>query len=661
MEQGPQQSSIEDLDKKLRGMTIEERSRGAGNKADDPIHMSFDNIHDATAIQASTRRLCEKFIIPSNMTVEAIQEILDKLDEQYQENFKAFRSTISPINVKKIAGFQKLQSVIQHSPLLTYIKHVMGLLNHLHFHTTVVLSFEQGNQITSNILNLFADWIELLEIHNLAPCDLHKIMLAYILNKGNLNAALYIHEGVTHFNIWNELTDSTSGEAEHHHNKARFYFEKALEIAHLNQQNLNDFNSHYDRNPIDEINILIPFIYAQSFSGHLKLARENVEKIYYLMVIHPWCYILALVAFDFYARRLMMYSPTSYHEIIEMMERNIALSKKTIIGPPDFDHGRYTQIQEEDFIVLSDGYQTEIADWGKPYHLVKKSASTSEIIYTLPSADFNNQIKRLLPKILRDLPSKQVSISVKARELFISFPLDIPLAVIKQAVEKIGEIFLNPEPTLKSSETVICQDIVPTNPTCSQGTDGFKSSLEATPVTKDIGQNDNEKEKETKEKKEKGKRVRKGTQRNNNKSSSATTSTNHSIPRLQAILETNSPTAPFKKQEFEHATICELQGAKGIFVAYNPQSTFVQPKKLDKKIETRYRNMFRYPHLASSTNCNGFKWISNNMGACLIGKLTRESYRLFPLEIEINDVGETAFFYGEIRNSKKGKKANRYG
>lgn len=661
MEQGPQQSSIEDLDKKFMGMTIAERSRGAGNKADDPIYMSFDNIHDATAIQASTRRLCEKFIIPSNMTVEAMQEILDKLDEQYQENFKAFRSTISPINFKKIAGFQKLQRVIQHSSLLTYIKHVMGLLNHLHFHTTVVLSFEQGNEITSNILNLFADWIEGLEIHELVPCDLHKIMLAYNLNKGNLNAALYVHEGVKHFNIWNELTDNTSGEAEHHHNKTRFYFEKALEIAHLNQQNLNDFKSHYDRNPLDEINILIPFIYAQSFSGHLKLARENVEKIYYLMIIHPWCYILALVAFDFYARQLMLYSPTSYHEIIEMMERNIALSKKTIIGPPDFDHGRYAQIQEEDFIVLSDGYQTEIADWGKPYHLEKKSASTSEIIYTLPSADFNNQIKRLLPKILRDFPSKQVSISVKARELCISFPLDIPLSGIKYAVEKIGEIFLNSEPTVSPSEANITHDIVPTHPICSQDVEGScVQSLEAAPATKEIERGDDEKEKETEEKKEKGTRMRKGKKRNNSEQSSISASRDPSMPRLQAILETK-PSAPFKRKEFQTATICELQGAKGIFVAYNPQRSFIQPKKLDKKIETRYRNMFTYPHLASPTNCNGFKWISNNMGACLIGKLTRESYRLFPLGMEINDVGETAFFYGEIRNAKKGKKANRYG
>jgi hypothetical protein len=52
--------------------------------------------------------------------------------------------------------------------------------------------------------------------------------------------------------------------------------------------------------------------------------------------------------------------------------------------------------------------------------------------------------------------------------------------------------------------------------------------------------------------------------------------------------------------------------------------------------------------------------MSTANGPSLVGKLSRQSFRLFPVHKEISPSGETAFFYGEIKNSKKGKKSNRY-
>ena len=696
MKKGPQELT-DVLTQRIEALTIR-----SGRQPSLPVTHDFThkNISDAISIDPLIKELCKQFLVPSNMTSSKMYEILEALDEQFQTTIKSFKQQICTIDPKTVEGLKKLNLIIPYSAPRAYIRDVIGLINHLLTLAKPVLPHEQFLDINFDILDIFSEWLDLLEAEELLPSQLHEYILSYTLHKGNLIAETYIRQGMSHFEIWMSSKEGTP-EREKDRSAIEHYFEKAVEIAHINQQNLNDFRTLYNKQLAIEIPIFVPFIFANAFAGHFKLAREYAEKIYYQMIVLPKYSLYALSAFPFYLKQLRVYNNNSFylHQAVDWYERISRLvEEKDFIPELGFDGANYIKIFKKLFDAAYGDYQEGLEHWVNAYGFTKKSATTTEIVYTMPSASFNAQITTALPNIRRNLPSKQISISVSGKSLSIKFSLDVSLDGVQRAVDEVGKLFLTLQAKTTSARS-ISHDVAPVNPTCVLDVD--ESTMPSlvfleTPtvdsvslihhkarenITQENRQQEQKKEKESEKEKEKENVTQKKKARTNRKvhstakkagsrakKANARTPKAGTIPsaqpmaELEAILETKSPTQPFKKPEFEAAKICELKGAKGIFVAYNPQLSFIKPKKLDTTIEERYCKMFDHPSLASATNCNGFKWVSNNnMGASLVGKLTREKYRLFPVEKEINDAGETAFFYGEIRNAKNGKKKNRYG
>ncbi|MBN9288563.1 MAG: hypothetical protein BGO43_03375 [Gammaproteobacteria bacterium 39-13] len=680
MEQGPQKSSLQDLAKQLSQLRVTKQFN-----ASNPVYFRHSNISNAIHVNALSRKLCQDFTAdPLNMTSENMDKILDEFDEQFQTLFKKLMTELTAISLKGISGFQLRQATIQHSPLLMYIKDVIGLLNHLDTQMITFLTNDEIIDINFDVFDLFCEWQELQEDEKLVvPSELHRITQGYALAKGNIVSGMYVRNGIENYKIWIALEDS-SAELEMYDNMIQHSFDKASEMAYLNHQNITGYNTYYNKNIIDEINILVPFICANAYPGYFKQARENVEKIYDLMANKPWSYSLVVTAFDFYVqRRLICSDNASFHDALDVLEKLVTLSKdRTSIAEDDFDFADYALKKENTLKKYQEFYQEAIELIGKPYRFQKKYACTTEIIYILPSANFTKKITEMIPKIHRVLPSKQIFFSVNKKEMSIKFPLEVSLSVVKQAVDEIGKLFLAAEPSPIPSRAIFSGDIPSTGPSAVT-----TSTLPTLDPAQEKGNNDSsptvnqwskkdcllpekeeekekgkEKEKEKKKKvetKKKGKRSKKkGNRKHQTTCMNETTDMPDPATKLQSILAV--PTEPFHADEFQSAKMLELQGAKGIFVAYNPELSFAKPKKLDAMIEQRYTKMFEHPILVGPSNCNGFKWVPHHMGASLVGKLTCEKYRLFPVIKEINDAGETAFFYGQIQKTKNGKKANRY-
>lgn len=689
MEQGPQKSSLQDLAKQLSQLRVTNRDKRQFN-ASNPVYFRHSNISNAIHVNALSRKLCQDFIAdPLNMTPENMDKILDEFDEQFQTLFNKLMAELTAIPLKGISGFQLRQATIQHSPLLMYIKDVIGLLNHLDIQMITFLTNDEIVDINFDVFDLFCEWQELQEDEKLVvPSELHRITQGYALAKGNIVSGMYVRNGIENYKIWIALEDS-SAELEMYDGMIGHSFDKASEMAYLNHQNIRGYNSYYNKNIIDEINILVPFIFANAFPGYFKQARENVEKIYDLMANKPWCYSLVVTAFDFYVqRRLICSDNASFHDALDVLEKLVTLSKdRTSIAEDDFDFAGYALGKEKELKKSQEVYQEIIENIGKPYHFQKKYACTTEIIYILPSANFTKKITEMIPKIRRMLPSKQIFFSVNKKEMSIKFPLEVSLSVVKQAVDEIGKLFLAAEPSPIPSRAIFSGDIPSTSLTSPSavtasnlptlGPAQEKENNDSSPTVNQWSKKDcllpvkeeekekgkeKEKEKEKKKKVETKKKGKRGKKKGNRKHQTTCTNRTTDLPdpatKLQSILAV--PTEPFHADEFQSAKMSELQGAKGIFVAYNPAHSFAKPKKLDAMIEQRYTKMFEHPILVGPTNCNGFKWVPHDMGASLVGKLTCEKYRLFPVIKEINDAGETAFFYGQIQKTKNGKKANRY-
>lgn len=134
------------------------------------------------------------------------------------------------------------------------------------------------------------------------------------------------------------------------------------------------------------------------------------------------------------------------------------------------------------------------------------------------------------------------------------------------------------------------------------------------------------------------------------------------VSSSEQALNTASPMTPrFSHILFQGAEVREVNGAKGLFIAYKREDPFVMSKKADAVVEQRFKALAEEPFKVGSKNCNGFKWIAMpNKEPQLIGKITKLPYRLFPVFKDTNGEGETVFLYGEIRHCKNGKKLNRY-
>lgn len=670
MQQGPNKSEKKELKgitQKLAGIKLDEVKYTLTIKESVPEYFHHLDIEDAKTVPESLRKLCIQFDsllktpqMASHFGPNSIKNILDKFNEQYQKHFETFKRCIPSVKPKKIAEYQNRQNAIQESALLAYLKDVIGILNHINENMLSHLSEEQYNEISYAILNLFGQWLTPLETLQLTPSELHRIILNYILCTG-----IYIGDSYAKLGY---------DQLEHSKENAKPYFDKVLAMAYLNQQNATDYYTHYESNCEQEISLLSQFVFAQSFLGHFKFARMNLAKIHELSITNPWFTLQNIDVFLFYLECLGSQPSQHDHEILDWHEKISTLleEKEVLYDSRDKElYQEYLSQLEKVYKEKNELYQTEITKWGQIYHLEKKYACPTQIIYTLPTA----AIKLNLAKLRRRLASRHILVEVVKNELHIQFNTDVPFSTIKQVVSNIGKMVRRLEtqsfePLHPETEKTINN----ASSTAATTTENVSEPMEDTiavaqhaiigstlPLHQEVDVRDEEKEDEREKEKEKTK------EKEAEKQLTETSIEEHSLTPLQSpidmlgsLLNARPQLGTFCSPEFKTAKICMLNGAPGLFVAYHPSVSFMQPKKLDKKVEQRFTKMFDVPCLANTKNNNGFKWISNDNGPCLVGKLTRLSFRLFPIFKEINEAGETAFLYGEIRNTKNGKKANRY-
>lgn len=691
MNQGPQ-SSLKCLVAQPHVLTIVAASYIPEIEVMDIILLPHANIADAIYVDESTKKLFEQFMIPSNMTSTNMTDIVKKLNEQYQKHFKTLKKTLARIDPTKVAGMKQYKSKIEQSDLLLFLKDVIGLVNHLDACKSII-DVEDIIEITFIILEMLSEWLGPLEDANLVPSEIHNIILSFFLYKGNYIGEMYGQMGILQFHKWKE-PEADPAKSKRNYDRAKSYFDKALEMAQMNYQSLTDRNRYYKKNPIEEIEILSYFVYAQSFFGYFKIARENIERIYYL-ALETRCSLSVSNVFEFYLNCLMTIPPQvsylAYHQSIDLVEKIYTLFlRNRFIKNAGFEYTKHAEDKKRQLDKLVDAYQKTMEDWGMPYRFQCKSASVTEIIYTMPSATFNKQLQTTFQKICRNPAFKLISISVDKRELRIKFPLDIPFLLIQNVIDEIGKAYLKLQtpqisPMITKGEKNVTSDcpheVDTSNIPHLEATDLNKDSTDfAATIDAASEEKGNEREKnQNNEKKKEKEAVKRKQPRNSsqkkkasrNRSSAASnrkgtnTDVTQLTSRLGSLLITEAPSEPFLASEFQGAKICKIQNAKNLFVAYapkpHPKDTFECPKKFDSTIAERFAKQFDVPTLASPVDCNGFKWVTNNKGACLVGKLAREKFRLFPTAVEINAAGETGFFYGRIKDAKHGKKANRYG
>ncbi|MBN9288587.1 MAG: hypothetical protein J0H47_11745 [Gammaproteobacteria bacterium] len=621
------------------------------------------DLANAKMLSAETQKLCKQFLsILKNpllsMRVKPVhfQAIATSLDELFLSHL----SNLSSAKPKRITHYQHRQEQIKSSTLMDYLKDVIGLLNMLNSQMKD-LSSEQYVEMAYAIMYLVDGWLHELEVHNLIPSELHRIILSFTTSLGSSICSAY--EKIASIDTANKEQ----------------YYQKLLALNYVNLQNNNDSVSYYKANEGQGLNIFRHFVLVHAFFGHYQFARENLRKIEEITTPYSWTSIMNVKTYFTFALYLCLRGSEHYPEIIHFVEKAKELyDKKTIID----DHENEAELKSrvnQTYIELVQSYLYAVENMGSSYGLKCKSCSPNKIIYIIPPIISTQKLKVIVAEKSNIFQARKTFVSISKNELSIRFKPKTCLSMLRRTVDTIGSFILmlstaieadalmtnieHDMTTKQAANTEVLSETLPaqgamasvSSEETKRGSHSCNSENED-PRTKaaSILLDENEIQKNTDPEIS---TLVDEIEKMQVEDESETTCTQ--VNDMQLSEQTVS--APlFKAPEFRNTIMHELNGAKGIFIAYNPATTLIQPKKLDQKIEKRYTAMLNDPSKASATNCNGFKWVSNDSGPCLVGKLSRESYRLFPSFKEINSEGQTAFLYGEIKNPKKGKKANRY-
>lgn len=142
----------------------------------------------------------------------------------------------------------------------------------------------------------------------------------------------------------------------------------------------------------------------------------------------------------------------------------------------------------------------------------------------------------------------------------------------------------------------------------------------------------------------------------------------HLAPQL-ALVATPAPIIKYGKDfgfnepPFADA-ICHFL-RKGVYVLYTPGQFAEIDPGCDPNMQARFELLAANPCEARKVDCNGFKmWPTRTAGGqhaiAIEGKLTTSPLRLLASKSCTNSKGETAYYFDTIKNTKKGKKENRY-
>ena len=104
---------------------------------------------------------------------------------------------------------------------------------------------------------------------------------------------------------------------------------------------------------------------------------------------------------------------------------------------------------------------------------------------------------------------------------------------------------------------------------------------------------------------------------------------------------------------------------KGVYILYSPGQFAEIDLGCDPNMQSRFEALAANPCEARKVDSNGFKmWPTRTAGGqhaiTIEGKLTTSPLRLLASKSCTNSKGETAYYFDTIKNTKKGKKENRY-
>lgn len=115
-----------------------------------------------------------------------------------------------------------------------------------------------------------------------------------------------------------------------------------------------------------------------------------------------------------------------------------------------------------------------------------------------------------------------------------------------------------------------------------------------------------------------------------------------------------------ENEAYKDLNFVKLINTTGIYIGFTPQ--FKLTNSQDENACKKFReSICNHPTRVGAKNQAGFKFVrSHKYVAKLIGKIPNKPYRLLPIAKDKNTDGETFYVFGNIRNTKKGKKRNHY-
>lgn len=610
--------------------------------------------------------------LKSHLCANHFDNLMGYIEKEFDTLFDPFCVEIQKLEGQKksIKTFKAKQALLESSPLVLFIKDTIGLLNRIDIELVKAGLLKLHIEQMQRHLALIDSWIQDLEEEEITANPLHKLLLSFSQKVNSLIAESHVKCGLQHYSEAN--ADAAIG-----------HFRAAGALGQLCLQSLKSLAKEYDLALSDEKAIAYTLlIWGHAFEGQFKLAQLYVNKLLRQLDKSPLVLTNILEPVLFYAQMSLSSDKSDVQHVIKSLTRTKHLlnTKKALYEAqstetPEFDRTELFKTQVNALLeeakriyherltryfslltvpVILEDYQLCISLAN--IRLAKKCAQG--LLQTLGDAVQRQKTQILINDIsnintdtlLFALSQVEKLYHAKAKADVSSEQLGTPLVLQNTETSKVGKI----SPAEEDEVDTPAESCIVANLTTSL----CNLNIELSPKAKE-----------------------------DTAISIAATST-IALGEVQQPIATSTPTIPsfelpvpvkaiapaiakenttenhgFHAEDFVDAVFTPLNGSKGIFVAFNPNESLLsakQSKKIPDNIDSRFCELLSVPNKAGPKNQNGFKWIVQGNTTTLVGKITRLPFRLFPIAKEVNEQGETAFLYGEIRNTKRGKRANQY-
>ncbi|MCS5711554.1 hypothetical protein [Candidatus Berkiella aquae] len=610
MKQGPTDFTItsELLENKIKALTLE------------PLPLSSLSTFKPTT-QQSILSLLTALQSGEQIETHSMKECLNQVDDDFNELFNAKKATLTHLNLKKVVGYQQFNNEMQlhltpwQNEIIPFFTKLTATLDHLPLETAIATA--------SYSLQKLEKWIEILEENHLRNSSLCQDLLeesvsdSYILNRKNLTLASKHNNNAAYLRVLSQsnLSLYLIEQAFHSNPLAKKLHEivtrECMACTYLALNQYSEAEYH--------LNIMISLI-KESKSPTKAMLINSIRL---------------------FLEKLIEQQNMDSFKIFYFTEQGSLLIEK---------HGLSEFRTDNDCIELANWFRRssihqlcdhELSNLFAEHPSISAKMFNSQTIAVLISDNtILNHLKKSLKKLQQTPDFKLTSTNNGLMVQMTHTPntqliMQIKNLIIHAAIaQKTENRTNNPSKILPciATETLATVPTIPEKTVKNQPQVVVQPSYASPkPIPK----------------------KRCTSLENTSLSKRTRVNTPALIP---APILPNSPFA----LPVANAVCRLLNGARNIFICFNPTYHFIKPKKLDSTVEERFIKLLNDPQLAVSINDNGFKWIANENDPILVGKITTLPFRLFPSHKLINASGEMAFFYNEIRHTKSGKKSECY-